>query len=91
MDGNDRRVAQNVLAYWPLIVVAVGGIVTAITFWNNVNGLIADQKAFKSTVDERRDNNRKELEDIRTRITRLEQWKGDIDGQFQSMADRSRH
>ena len=77
MSGNDRRIANGVLQYWPLIVVAVGGIVTAITFWNNVNSLIGEQKAFKATVDARRDLNHKDMEDIRTRLTRLEQWKED--------------
>ena len=73
----DRRAAKTVLEYWPLIVVVVGGIVTAITFWNNVNGLISDQKAFKGTVDARRDQHQIEMETLRTRVTKLEQWKED--------------
>lgn len=68
----DNRRAKTVLEYWPLIVVVVGGIVTAITFWNNVNGLIAEQKEFKATVDARRDQSHRDMEDIRTRLTKLE-------------------
>ena len=72
MDGQERKTAKTLLDFWPLIVVAVGGVVTAITFWNNVNSLIADQKAFKATVDARRDQAHKDMEDIRSRITKLE-------------------
>jgi len=78
-DGQERRTAKTILEYWPLIVVSVGGIVTAITFWNNVNGLVADQKEFKKTVDTRKDAHQKESEDIRIRLTKLEQWKDDVE------------
>lgn len=77
MDGPDRRAAKTLLDFWPLIVVAIGGVVTAITTWNNINGVISDQKAFKATVEERRNKTHDDLESIRTRITKLEQWKED--------------
>lgn len=71
MDGKERRV-KSLLEYWPLITLAVGGIVTAITFWNNVNSLISEQKAFKATVEDRRTKNHDDMESIRTRETKLE-------------------
>ena len=77
MDTSGDRRVKSILEFWPLIVVSVGGIVTAITFWNNVNGLIADQKAFKLTIDERRAKTRDEMEEVRHRITKLEQYKED--------------
>ena len=76
MDGSDRRV-KSLLEYWPLIVVVAGGIVTAINFYSNVNGLIAEQKAFKATVEDRRTKNHDDMEAIRIRLTKLEQWKED--------------
>jgi len=80
MDKQDRRATKTLLDFWPLIVVVAGGIVTAITFYNNVSELVAEQKAFKSTVDARRDQTHKDLEDIRTRLTVLETWKHDLEG-----------
>ena len=77
MDKRERTVAKSLIEYWPLLVVAAGGIVTAINFYSNVNGLISEQKAFKSTIDARRDQTHKDMEDIRTRLTKLEQWKDD--------------
>ena len=79
MDKQDRRATKTLLQYWPLLVVAAGGVVTAITFYNNVSELVAEQKAFKSTVEARRDQTHKDLEDIRTRLTKLEQWRDDIE------------
>jgi len=76
--NDERRAAKTILDFWPLIVVVAGGIVTAISFYNNVSQLVSDQKSFKATVDARRDQAHKELEDIRTRLTELEQWKRDL-------------
>lgn len=82
MDGHDRRATRTILEYWPLIVVAVSGIVAAITFWNNVKDVIADQKAFKATVDSRKEVHQHEMEDIRVRLAKLEQWKTDREGKW---------
>jgi hypothetical protein len=81
MDGQERRV-KSLLDYWPLITVVIGGIVTAITTWNNINGVIAEQKAFKASIEERRAKTHDEMEAIRMRITKLEQWKEDRNGRF---------
>jgi len=78
--NEERRAAKTILDFWPLIVVVAGGIVTAISFYNNVSNLVSEQKAFKTTVDARRDQAHKDLEDIRTRLTILEQWKHDLEG-----------
>ena len=80
MTNPERRATKTILEYWPLLVVAAGGIVTAITFYNNVSELVAEQKAFKSTVDARREQTHRDLEDIRTRLTVLETWKHDLEG-----------
>jgi len=63
--------------FWPLIVVAAGGVLTALKFWNNVNDLVQEQHSFKATVETRRDQSHKDLEEIRMRLTRLEQWQSD--------------
>lgn len=75
MEAQERRTAKSILEFWPLIVVSVGGIVTAITFWNNVNSLIADQKAFKANIEDRRAKTHDDMEAVRTRITKLETWR----------------
>lgn len=80
IDTPERRV-KSFLEYWPLITVVIGGIVTAITFWNNVNGLVSDQRSFKATVEDRRTKSHDDMEAIRTRLTKLEQWKEDQHGQ----------
>lgn len=77
MEKQDRRAAKSLLEYWPLLIVVAGGIVTAINFYSNVNALISEQKAFKSTVEERRQKTHDDMEAIRMRLTRLEQWKED--------------
>ena len=77
MQMPDRRV-KSLLEYWPLIAVVAGGVVTGVTFWNNVKTIVEEQKAFKATVEARRDQSHKDMEDIRTRLTKLEQWKEDI-------------
>ena len=78
MDERERRAAKSLLDYWPLALVVIGGVVTAITTWNNINGVIAEQKAFKATVEERRTKTHDDMEAIRTRLTKLEQWKDDV-------------
>lgn len=48
-----------------------------VTFYNNVKSIVEEQKAFKATVESRREKSHQDMEDIRTRLTKLEQWKYD--------------
>lgn len=73
----DRREQKSILDYWQLILVLSGGLVAIITFYNNVKNIVDDQKNFKATVDARRDKNHDDMESIRTRLVKLEQWKED--------------
>lgn len=68
MDGQERRAAKTIMDYWQLILVAVGGIVGAITFYNQVRTVVEEQRAFKETVEDRRTKSRDELEAIRIKI-----------------------
>lgn len=68
MDGQERRAAKTIMDYWQLILVAVGGIVGAITFYNQVRTVVEEQRAFKATVEERRTKTRDEMEAIKIKI-----------------------
>lgn len=68
MDGQERRAAKTLMDYWQLILVAVGGIVGAITFYNQVRTVVEEQRAFKATVEDRRTRTRDEMEAIRIKI-----------------------
>ena len=73
--SNIRRtdeIISRFIALWPLWSMLAVGTVTAVNFYQKVNDLVADQKAMKARSDERRDRNREEFEEIRTRLTRLE-------------------
>lgn len=68
----ERRATKTLLDYWQLLLVLGGGIVACVTFYNNVKTIVDEQKAFKLTVDARRDQNHKDMEDMRTRLTKIE-------------------
>jgi hypothetical protein len=77
-DGREDRVRKTdqiisrALELWPLWLTLLGGGVTAINFYNKVNDLIADQKAWKQSAETRRESMRKEIETINTRLAVLE-------------------
>lgn len=49
----------------------------SVTFYSNVKSVVDEQKAFKATVEARREKSHQDMEDVRTRLTKLEQWKED--------------
>lgn len=74
-EDNVRRtdeIISRVIALWPLWAMLAGGIVTAINFYNTVKGIADDQKAWKATLDARREANRQEMEKIRERLIVVE-------------------
>lgn len=80
MDQDDRedrvrktdQIVSRAIELWPLWLTLAGGVVTAVNFYQNVKDLSEKQKSWQATSDARRDANRKEFEDINTRLTIIE-------------------
>ena len=77
MDGQERRVAKSLLAYWELWLILIGGAVACVKFYYTVEDLAAAQARWQTGAEAHRDATRNDLEAIRTRLTRLEVWKED--------------
>ena len=74
-ETNIRRTDEffsKVISLWQLWLVLAAGIVAGINFYNTVNRLSEDQKTAKVNAESRRDKNREDMEDIRTRLTKVE-------------------
>lgn len=76
-ERRESRILRKVFDLWPLWLTLLGGVAACFKFYFNVADLAESQKAFKTTVDARRDKNHEDMESIRVRLARLEQWKED--------------
>lgn len=74
-DGREEKVRKTdqlisrAIELWPLWLALLGGAVTAINFYNKVNDLVNDQKAWKGTTDQRRAETLKEMSDLKIRVS----------------------
>lgn len=74
-EDNVRRtdeIISRAIALWPLWAMLATGTVTAINLYNTVKSLADDQKAWKATLETRRDANRAEMEKIKERLLVIE-------------------
>lgn len=74
-EDNVRKTDQfitKVIELWPVWALLATGTVTGINFYNKVNDLVNDQRAWKGTTEQRRAESQKDIESLRTRIAVLE-------------------
>jgi hypothetical protein len=77
MDGQDRRAAKSFLDHWQLIIMLLAGAIACVKFYFTVQDLSIGQKKWQESSETRREKSRDENEAIRTRLTKLEQWRED--------------
>lgn len=63
---------SKMIELWPVWALLATGTVTGINFYNRVNDLVADQKAWKATTEDRRSRSREDDAKRDDRLTRLE-------------------
>lgn len=66
------QIISRAIELWPLWITLAGGIVTAVNFYETVKDLAAKQKNWEVNSEARRDANRKEFEQINTRLAVIE-------------------
>lgn len=63
---------SKIIELWPVWGLLAAGTVSSITFWNKVNDLWSEQKAWKGNIEQRREVARNEDAKRDDRLTRLE-------------------
>lgn len=66
------QIISRAIELWPLWLALAGGVVTTVNFYQTVKDLSTKQKNWEVNSEARRENNRKEIEQINTRLTVIE-------------------
>ena len=69
---NVENGTERLMKFWPIFVILGGGIAGYLKLKWTVDELAASQRAYKTIIEDRRQKARDEMEDIRVRLSILE-------------------
>lgn len=66
------RFTDRLIELWPLWLALSGGAVACVKFYFTVADISQDQQTWKASSEQRRESTHRELDEIRIRITKIE-------------------